>query len=397
MKVIRNCNIIPELSGGSDIRRADILIEGESIADILPSGGEHENAEVIEADGAFALPGLIDLHTHLCMMSQDYASALLEAEHDAAFTNYSYAKEYLAQGYTTVRDCGTNDYGALGARNAINAGLVPGPRIIACGRIISPTEIGNKCFSKMYDEADGADGVARAARYELQKGADFIKIMGTGAFYNDGGVPGATIVTEAELRSMVEVASMHETYTAMHAHGTHSIALGVKCGVRTIEHASLIDDATIELVSKSDKTFLVLTTSVDKLPYDEPDEIPAHMWDKINTLTAISHAQLKKCYKAGLMMGWGTDIDLGNFKKRVGYEFEARTKMLGFAPLDLLKQATVNSAKIAGIFDKTGSLEKGKCADITLVEGDPLSDIGVMGKYPKLVVARGRAYVPSAL
>lgn len=397
MKVIRDCSLVPELSGGAALQSADIVIDGDNIADVLPAGGTYADAEVIEAEGAYALPGLIDLHTHLCMMSQDYAAALLEAPHDAAFTCYSYAKEYLRQGYTTVRDVGTNDYGALGARNGIRSGVVPGPRILASGRIITPTEIGNKCFGKMYHEADGADGLAKAARFELQMGADFIKLMGTGAFYNDGGVPGATIVTERELRSVVEVASMHQTYVSMHAHGTESIALGVKCGVRTIEHASLIDDATIELVGQSKDTFLVLTTSVDKLPYDEPEQIPAHMWEKINTLTAKSHAQLKKCYKAGLKLGWGTDIDLGNLKKRVGYEFEARTEMLSFAPLELLKQATVYSAEIAGIANVTGSIEKGKCADIILVAGDPRQNIHVMKNLPKLVMARGAAYDPRSL
>lgn len=398
MKIIRNCQLIPALSGGGAPPKADLVIDGGKIADVLPAGGGTcADAEIIEAEGMFALPGLIDLHTHLCMMSQDYAAALLEEPYDAAFTCYSYAKEYLKQGYTTVRDMGTNDYGAIGARNGINSGVAPGPRIIASGRIITPTETGNKCFAKMYHEADGADGLAKAARQELQMGADFIKLMGTGAFYNDGGIPGATIVTEKELQSVVETASMHRTYVAMHAHGTHSIALGIRCGVRTIEHASLIDDATIELASKSKDTFLVLTTSVDKLPYDEPEQIPSHMWDKINTLTAKSHAQLKKCYKAGLKLGWGTDIDLGNIRKRVGYEFEARTEMLGFAPLELLKQATVYSAEIAGINNVTGSIEKGKCADIILVQGDPRQDIGVMKKLPKLVMARGKAFDPQTL
>ncbi|MEG0019303.1 MAG: amidohydrolase family protein [Oscillospiraceae bacterium] len=391
MVILKNCRLIKELTENYDGEMADILIDGKLIKDIRPANYNFQvDCETIDAQGKTVLPGLLDIHAHFNLLSQNVLEMSVQDPATAAFEGYAYAKEYLKQGYTTVRDCGSSYSVGNAIRNAINKDIIEGPRVISSGRIITPTENGNKCFPLMYVEADGANEVQKVCRKLFQDGADFIKCMATGAFYNDGGVPGQTIVTEDEIKMMVEVAKSKDTYVATHCHGTEAIKLCIKCGVRTIEHCSLIDDEGIEMLKNSTTSFMVPTIAIDKVPYDEPETIPEYMWDKINTLTDISHACIKKAYAAGVMMGWGSDLDMENFVKRPGYEFIARKEMLGFSNLDMLLQSTKYSAIIAKLDDKLGTVKVGKYADLIVVDGNPDEDIYAMTKPLLHILKEGK-------
>lgn len=388
--IIRNCRFIKELVEGYDEEYGDLLIEDNKILKIRKLGFDFgTKAKEINADKKTVLPGLLDIHAHFNLYSQNVLEALIQTPAEAAFEGYSFAKEYLKQGYTLVRDCGSSYNVANAIRDAINKKILIGPRVISSGQIITPTETGNKWFEKMYIEADGANEVQKTCRYLFQEGADFIKVMSTGAFYNDGGVPGQTIVTEEELKMMVSVAESKNTYVAAHCHGTDAIKLCIKAGVRTLEHCSLIDDEGIEMLKQTKNCYVVPTIAIDKVPYDEPETIPSHMWDKINSLTSLSHGCIKKAYNAGLMMGWGSDLDMENFKKRPGYEFIARKEMLGFDNIEMLKQATINSAKIVKVEDKLGTIKEEKLADLIIVDGNPDEDIYVMTKEPIHIIKDG--------
>lgn len=381
MLVLKNCRLIRELTENYDGAYADILIDGKFIKDIKPVNYDFGiDCEVIDAKNKTVLPGLLDIHAHFNLYSQNVLEMSVQDPATAAFDAYAYAKEYLKQGYTTVRDCGSSYSVVNAVRNAIDKGIIVGPRVISSGRIITPTESGNKCFPLMYAEADGADEIQKQCRKLFQEGANFIKCMATGAFYNDGGVPGQTIVTEDEVKMMVAVAASKDSYVAAHCHGTEAIKLCIKCGVRTIEHCSLVDDEGIEMLKKSTTSYMVPTIAIDKVPYDEPETIPDYMWEKINTLTDISHACIKKAYKAGIMMGWGSDLDRESFVKRPGYEFIARKEMLDFSNIDMLLQSTKYSAIISRQDDKLGTIKIGKYADIIIVDGNPDEDIYVMTK-----------------
>ena len=380
MIVLRNCRLIPQLTEGYEGQLADILLEDKAIKRIAPCGTDFQvEAREIDLQQRTLLPGLMDIHAHFNLYSQNVLEALVQDPATAAFEAVVGANEYLRQGYTLVRDCGSS-YSVVNAmRDAINKGTIKGPRVISSGQIITPTENGNKCFAKMYVEADGAQEVQKTCRKLFQEGSDFIKVMATGAFYNDGGVPGQTIVTEEELRMMVQVASSKDSYVAAHCHGTEAIKLCIRCGVRTIEHCSLVDDEGIEML-KAGTSFMVPTIAIDKVPYDEPETIPEYMWPKVDALTELSHDCIKKAYKAGLLMGWGSDLDIENLTKRPGYEFVARKEMMGFTNLDMLRQATIDSAKIIGMDDKLGSVKEGKLADLIVADGNPDEDIYVMTK-----------------
>lgn len=379
MLVLRNCRLIPQLTEGFTGTKADILLDDKLIAQIREPGFDFgPGCRELDVAGKTVMPGLMDIHAHFNLLSQNVLEMLTQDPATAAFEGLAFAKEYLRQGYTTVRDCGSSYSVGNAIRDAIAKGTVEGPRVISSGRIITPTENGNKCFAHMYVEADGAAEVQKVCRKLFQDGADFIKCMATGAFYNDGGVPGQTLVTEEELEMMVAVAASKDTYVACHCHGTEAIKLCIKCGVRTIEHGSLIDDEGIALLQGNRASYMVPTIGIDKVPYDEPDTIPAYMWDKINTLTDRSHACVKKAYQAGITLGWGSDLDFENFRKRPGYEFTARKEMLDFDNMDMLVQATRNSAEIVGLLDKLGTVKEGKLADLIVPNGNPDQDITVM-------------------
>ena len=391
MIVLRNCRLIPELTEGYSGRTADVLVDGKEIREIAAPGANFgEGNQELDLQGKTLLPGLMDIHAHLNLYTQNVFEMLVENPAQAAFHAVDGAQEYLRQGYTTVRDCGSSFSVVNALRDATASGSVQGPRIISSGQIITPTENGNNCFANMYVEADGADEVQKTCRKLFQAGGDFIKVMATGAFYNDGGVPGQTIVTEEELRMMVQVAASKDSYVAAHCHGTEAIKLCIKCGVRSIEHCSLIDDEGIEMLKESSESFMVPTIAIDKVPYDEPATIPEYMWPKIDSLTELSHNCLKKAYKAGCLMGWGSDLDMENLKKRPGYEFVARKEMMGFDNLEMLKQATINSAKIVRLDDKLGTVKAGKLADLIVVDGNPDEDIYVMTKDLVHVMKEGK-------
>ena len=160
---------------------------------------------------------------------------------------------------------------------------------------------------------------------------------------------------------MIACAALKGSYVAAHCHGTDAIRLAIRCGVRTIEHASFVDGACIEKLKKHIYCFLIPTIAVDKIPYDEPESVPTHMWDKINTLTERAHRCIRAAYDAGLPLGWGSDLDMANFVKRPGYEFLARKQMLGFSPLSMLLQATRNSARALGLESRMRDGERSGC------------------------------------
>ncbi|MDD7401712.1 MAG: amidohydrolase family protein [Eubacteriales bacterium] len=391
MMLLKNCKFVKELMTEYAEDQGDVLVEKGKITQI---GQIDEKAfpidELYDLKGAYLLPGLMEFHTHLNWTEQNYLTMIVENPVEAAFHGYAYVKEYVRQGYTFIRDCGSS-YGCINeVRNAIQAGYLQGPDISSSGEILTPTEIGNISFEKMYVEADGPEDVARAVRKLFQKGSDFIKYMITGAFYNDGGVPGVTIVTPEELEMAVRLAKMRGSYVSTHAHGTEAIKLAIRSGVRTIEHGSLVDDEGIKMLLDTDESFIIPTIAVDKVPYDHPEQIPAHMWDKVDSLTKKSHECIRKAYDAGLKLGWGSDLDMYNFTSTPGYEFIARKEMLDFSNIDMLLQATKNSAEIAGLDGEIGSIGLGKRANLIVVRDNPVQDIYVMAEYPLHVFVDGK-------
>jgi imidazolonepropionase-like amidohydrolase len=382
MFVLRNCRLIRALTEGYEEEYGDVLIDGRYIADIRQSGHIFEGGpEEIDLQRKTLIPGLFEMHAHLYgYIYNPYELQAMNAG-KITFGAYSFAKAYLEAGYTTVRDCGSSYNCVAAIRDAIDEGIIDGPRLISSGLIITPTEQGNDTFKDLYSEADGPEEIRKACRQELQKGNDFIKLMVSGAFMNVGGDPGIQIAEFEEVKAAVDAAARKGTYVAAHCHGTESIKTAIRAGVRTVEHGTFLDDEVIEMLKGREDCFLVPTGAIGLYCLDESNpDVPAELLEQSKACAEIETSNINKAYRAGLKLGFGSDIDLQAFLSVSGYEFIARKEYYTFDDLDILMQATKYSAEIAGIGDAVGTVKAGKLADLVVVDGNPDEDIYVMTK-----------------
>lgn len=377
MLILQNCTLVQELTQ-SGLKKADILVEHGRISQVLAPGAHAPQPadEAVNCNGKVVVPGFFDLHVHLCLSSGDVLEDNRKSPAAIALEARRHALASLQAGFTTLRDVGAYFGAAVALRDAVNAGLEVGPRILASAKIVTPTENGNDFFAEMYTEADGADAFLAACRGEFQAGADFIKIMATGAIMNPGGEPGCPICTDAEISAAVQAAQLKNSYVAAHAHGARGISQCVRCGVRTIEHASLIDEAGIELLKNNTESFIVPTVSAIAAPDAPGDEWPDFLKAKADSFLGSFTRCLKAAYAAGLKMGFATDQGICNLPHgQNGLEFTIRRDLLGMAPLDILLQATKYSAEIIGLGEVAGTIDPGKYADLVVLNADPLQDI----------------------
>ena len=390
MIVIKNCRLVKELTEGFDEQYADVCIEGERITAIKPVGHSVDpQAEVIDAEGKTLIPGLIETHGHLYGFIYNTYELQCTKEGKIIFGALDFANEYLNQGYTMIRDCGSSYNCVATLKEAIKAGIVKGPRLVSSGLIITPTETGNDTFSDLYLEADGPEEMRKACRTELRKGNDFIKLMVSGAFMNEGADPGVQIAEPEEILAAVKTTERKGTYVCAHCHGTSSIRDAIKCGVRTVEHGTYIDDECIEMLKGNENTYLVPTGAVGLYCLDESNaDVTPELLEKSKEAASIEIENIYKSYHAGLKLGFGSDIDLEALRAHPGYEFIARKEYYTFDDIDILLQATKNSAEIMGYGDQLGTVKEGKLADLILVDGNPDEDIYVMTK-PIIHVIKG--------
>lgn len=386
MFVLKNCKLIPQLSG-VEFEHADIVISGDTIYDIVPTGKSYIGHETVDVAGKTVIPGLINLHTHLFYLSQHSLENPHTKDWGTLFFEYhDFAMEHLRQGYTTVRDCGSMEFMAVYLRNAINEGRLPGPTIYTSGLALTPTMPGN--FDQRFLlEVDSPEEVRKASRDMFKGGADYIKYIATGSFSNKGSVPKTAIAAKDELRSAVEVAESFGSYVGAHCHALEGIRRCIEVGVRTIEHGTYIDAQTVQWLKSCD-SYLIPTLSVMS-PVVEDDVLETLKNEDPHIVQRVlaqrnEEPEFAQClttaYKAGLKLGWGTDISMPTMKYAMGMEFLARQKYLGMSNLDMLLQATKYSAEIVRIDDKVGTVAKGKKADLLVIDGDPIADIHLMCK-----------------
>ena len=391
MLILKNCRLIPELTEGFEGSAADLVIDGEIIVGIYPPGKAPavENCEVLDVKGMTVLPGFFDLHAHLLLLNQDWNYLMLIPQNEYVLNSARYAKKYLELGFTTIRDCGNDFYASVAVRDYINNGTLTGCRVITSGKILTPTTRGNSSFGSLYKEVDSPADMLRVCRQETEQGVDFIKYMCTGAVLNLGGVPGMMVTTPAELRAVVDAAETLGTYVAAHCHGTRGIKEAVKAGVKTIEHASYMDEESAELMLKHG-TFGTVPTLA--MPYTLTKDYSGTTLPEFvaKSSDAIRHMvdSMKLAAQAGVTVGFGTDLDLENASKYPGIEFEARAEY-GLDNITILRQATIESAKIVKLDDKLGTIKAGKLADLVVIDGKPDEDISAMKQYPAHVFKAG--------
>jgi imidazolonepropionase-like amidohydrolase len=378
--VIRAARMIAG-NAGTVTAPAVVVIRGDTIASVGTTSQVPDGARIIDLGGATLLPGLIDLHTHLTSTGVHWEDELLKTTPgEAALYGARNALVTLIAGFTTCRDMGpTWPFTDLDLRKAIDQGVVPGPRLLAAGNYVSPTGGAGDArqFSIFVDVpivrnlADGPDEVRKAVRTNLKQGADFIKILGTGAVLSKGAPPGGQQYSEEEMHVAVEEAARWGKHVAAHLHGTAGIKAGIRAGVHTIDHGSMMDDEAVQLL-RTHHAYFVPTLYTSESIAQNPN-VPEPEKARSRQITAIKDASFQLVLKAGLPIGFATDAGVVPHGQN-GREFAYRVR-LGQSPIAAILSATKTAADIIGWSDRVGTIEAGKFADLIAVAGDPLRDI----------------------
>lgn len=362
---------------------AVVTIEGERI--LAVGGAETEvpdGATVIDLSQAFVLPGLMDMHVHLAgHVDPQYFNQYFMSPHRAVIGGVVHAERTLLAGFTTVRNVGSADYQDVALRDSINAGEVPGPRIAASGPALGIT--GGHCDSNALhhgfeERADGvADGpwAARAmVRKNVKYGVDLIKFCATGGVFSKGTIVGQTQYTLEEMQAIVDEARMHGRKVAAHAHGAEGIKRAIEAGVDSVEHCSFLDDEGIRMAKKAG-TWLALDiyNTEYTLSEGEANGVPAENIDKERQVGTRQRESFTAAVEAGAPLVYATDAGVYPHGDN-GRQF-ARMVRFGMTPLQAIRAATVDSARLLGWEDRVGRIAPGFYADLVAVDGDPLEDV----------------------
>jgi imidazolonepropionase-like amidohydrolase len=403
-RTIVYCGRLIDTKSLQTLTEMTIIVEGGKITDLqkgyLPGVGSDQ---LIDLKDRTVMPGLIDAHVHLEDQGspQSQLKEFTQNPADIAFQSTVYAKTTLMAGFTTVRDVGGSGVN-IALRNAINKGIVPGPRIYTAGRIIGSTgghadpTVGYRSDlagdpGPMLGVANGKDECIKAVRQRYKEGSDLIKITASGGVLSlekDG--TGAQF-SEEEIRAIVETAKDYGMAVAAHAHGAEAIKRAIRAGVTSIEHGTFMDDESIALFKKYG-VWYVPTIIAGKSVADSakiPGYFPARIVGKALAVGPIIQGTFAKAYKAGVKIAFGTDAGVYAHGKN-WMEFVYMTEA-GMPVLEAIKSATVNAAELIGVGDKLGSIEKGRLADIIAVEGNPVEDIRAMSRV-KFVMKEGVVY-----
>src|SRR6202167_3098535 len=376
-----------------------IWIEGDRIKAIgkaaeissqLPAG-----AKVIDLANATVLPGLIDCHTHLTYTPYMSGPAGLHGSYPRqALIGARNARVTLEAGFTTVRNVGANGYSDIALRDAIKAGDVPGPRILASGPALSITggHADENFLAPQYNfssdgVADGVTGVTAKVRENIKYGADVIKFMATGGVLSAGDNPALAQYSPEEMKAIIDTAHGLGRKVAAHAHGALGIKNAVLAGVDSIEHGSYINDEDIQLM-KERGTYLVPTLYLGDWLMEHYAELglTENVIAKAKIVLPIARKNIEHAFHSGVKVAFGTDAAVYPHGLNA-HEFAVMVK-LGLTPLQAVQASTVNAADLIGWSGKVGSLEPGAWADIVAVDGDPLKDVTTLERV-KFVMKGG--------
>jgi len=393
-------------TGAAPVKNAVILLQGDRITAVGTNVPVPAGATVVDLSGATVLPGFIDAHVHLAFRTigdGDWQHAgLTEMPSQLALLGAAHAQQTLEAGFTTVRVVGTAHFGDIALRNAINAGWIPGPRIVAAGisfgirgghcdetNGLQPEALGHEGGIEV-GVADGIEEVRNAVRYMIKYGADVIKICATGGVLSLTDSAGVQQYTEDEMRAIVETATQLDRRVAAHAHGTAGIKAAVRAGVTSIEHGSILDAEAVALM-KQRGTWLVPTLlagfTVESLA--TAGRLPAPIAAKALAIAPRMHNSFKMAVDAGVKIALGTDAGV----MKHGTNAREFTLMVrwGMSPMQAIVAGTSNGATLLGLERDVGTVAVGKRADIVAVTGDPLQNIQVL-EHVDFVMKDGKVF-----
>jgi imidazolonepropionase-like amidohydrolase len=406
--VLKAARLFDSVSG-TLTNAAVIVVHGDKIQSVGGGAPLPADAQVIDLGDATLLPGFIDAHVHLSQESGpnwylDFYHSLMRFPAEQALYGAHYAKLTLEAGFTTVRDVGSEEYLALGLRNAIAAGVIPGPRMLVSNYAVGAT--GGHADQDPYPPeriapagpikgvCNGPEQCREAVRYQLKFGADVIKFMPSGGVLSLSDPVDNPQLTQDEMNAIVSEAHNWGRKVAAHCHGDRAAKMAIAAGVDSIEHGTFLKDDTL-LEMKKKHVYLVATLFAGAWVGERLDKFPAPIAAKARAAAAQSQTMFQHAVKLGTPLALGTDaaVEPHGLNAR---EFSLMVQN-GLTPAQALMAGTAHGADLLGVADKVGTLSAGKLADIVAVAGNPLTDLKTT-EHPVFVMKEGVIYVgaPSA-
>lgn len=414
LKVLKGSRLI-DGNGGEPIKNAVVVIDGKRIKEVGTENQVHvpDGAEIIDMGDCTLMPGLIDTHIHLgapnVLTFRNYRVATFEVtpQLQMLYTLF-HAQICFEMGFTTLRDSAwLTAYGAsntaevVAIRDAINAGIFAGPRLLVAGF----TMITNSHLSLILPRgailqpgttADGPWELRKLARAQLRVGCDFIKTCASGGGGTDKEEPDIRNMTQEELDAIVDEAHAFGKLCACHCFTPEAQRMAVKAGVDTIEHCVFTDDEAITMMKEANKIVVpTLTHRSDRsIEIRRRTGAPEFVLNKMKKIQPYTKQSFQKIHEAGIKIAMGTDIEIDAEMGASAYELEIYVDY-GMTPMEAIQTATKNAAEAIWLANDTGTLDTGKFADIIAIDGNPLEDIRVLQdrKNIKMVMKEGKTYV----
>jgi imidazolonepropionase-like amidohydrolase len=400
--VLKAAHLFDAVSG-TLVEPGVVVVTGERITAVGRDVPVPPAAEILDLGEATLLPGFIDAHVHLSAESsdnwyRDWYGGVMRFPAEQALYGAHYAKATLEAGITTVRDLGSSDYVSLGLRNAINDGMIPGPRMLIANYAIGstgghadndpvpPQRIAE--WGPTQGVCNGADACRAAVREQIKYGADVIKFMPSGGVLSLADPVDAPELTQEEMNAIVSEAHTWGRKVAAHCHGDRAAKMALAAGVDSIEHGSFLQDDTL-LEMKKKHVFLVATLSAGEWVGAKADKFPPVIAVKARAAAASMQEMFRHAVRIGVPLAMGTDAAVEPHGRNA-HEFVLMAKN-GLTPAQALMAGTAGGAELLGLADQIGTLQPGKRADVIAVAGNPLADIERV-EHPVFVMKDGTIY-----
>lgn len=407
LKLLKNARIV-DGTATEPTEPMNIVIENGKFRDV-GSNVTADTDDAIDLHGLTVLPGLIDCHVHVIATTANLGlNASLPSSLVAARSSLL-MRSMVMRGFTTVRDLGGAD---RGLQQAVDEGAFLGPRLVICGKALSQTG-GHTDYRGPYDNksavwydqslgamgriCDGVPEVQRAVREEIKNGAQFVKAMADGGISSPSDPVGYLVFSVDELKAMVEIAKGFGTYATGHLYTDEAIVRALDCGFECIEHGNLIADDTIALIAKDGIPVVPTNITYDLLARKGAEfGLPPESVAKVSDVREAGLERLDKMHKAGVLMGYGSDL-LGGMQTEQSGEFPLRGR---YIPSDaVIRSATVDAAKVLRMEGQIGTIAPGAFADIVAVDGNPLENLDLLtgqGAHMPLIIKDGIAIKKAA-
>ncbi|MEU6572706.1 amidohydrolase family protein [Streptomyces sp. NPDC046805] len=382
--LLRNALLLDVNTG--DYLEADLRCVEGRIAEIGTALPVPDDVRVLDVAGAPVLPGLIDAHVHVTAATADLDSIPSASPNYVAAHSARIMSGMLDRGFTTVRDAAGADFGLCDAQAE---GLLRGPRLLFCGRALSQTgghgdarsrgtrvRDDHPCCAGLSRIADGVDAVRTAARDELRKGAHHLKVMASGGVASPTDRIDSTQYSMDELRAVVEEAEAANRYVAAHAYTARAVNRALQAGIRSIEHGNLLDDESVRLLVEHDAFLVPTLVTYWALKQEGPQHgLSASNHRKVDEVLDAGLAALERAVRGGVRTVYGSDL-LGGMHRHQNEEFRIRCEVQ--KPLEVIRSATTTAAELLRLEGEIGVLRPEARADLVVLRGDPLTDIGFL-------------------